>query len=328
MSGSGPRDSGIAPSMAEAIGHTAAVDLSRLVRSEGVEGRIVAKLEYLNPGFSKKDRIALAMVDDARASGELQPGQTVIELTSGNTGTGLAIVSAVRGHPFVAVMSAGNSRERARMMAAFGGEVVLVPQAPGSTPGQVSGEDLGLVEARAVELTRERAAFRANQFKLPSAAAAHERTTGPELWEQTGGQVDAFVEFIGSGGTYAGVTRFLKAKDSGIRCYVLEPAGAPALAGGTVTNPNHRIQGGGYSMAELTHLEGVPIDGYLRVTDERAMDVARRLASEEGVFAGFSSGAVVAAALELLAGPERGRTVAVLLADSGLKYLSTDLWPE
>ena len=328
MSASSPRDAGVAASMAEAIGHTPAVDLARIVRSEGVEGRIVAKLEYLNPGFSKKDRIALAMVDDARASGELHPGQTVIELTSGNTGTGLAIVCAVRGHPFVAVMSAGNSRERARMMAAFGAEVVLVPQAPGSTPGQVSGEDLALVEARAVELTRERGAFRANQFKLRSAAAAHERTTGPELWEQTDGQVEAFVEFVGSGGTYAGVARFLQSKDRGIRCYVLEPAGAPALAGGAVSNPNHRIQGGGYSMPELTHLQGVPVDGFRRVTDERAMDVARRLAREEGVFAGFSSGAVVAAALELLAGPERGRTVAVLLADSGLKYLSTDLWPE
>lgn len=319
---------GVAPSVAEAIGRTPAVDLARIVRSAGLEGRIVAKLEYLNPGFSKKDRIALAMVDDARASGELRPGQSVIELTSGNTGTGLAIVCAVRGHPFVAVMSAGNSRERARMMRAFGAEVVLVPQAPGSTDGQVSGDDLALVEARARELTIERDAFRADQFRLPSAAAAHERTTAPELWQQVGGRLDAFCEFIGSGGTFAGMTRYLKAQRGDLRCYVVEPDGAPALAGGDVTNPNHRIQGGGYAMPDLRHLEGVAIDGYLRVTDDRAMAIARRLASEEGIFAGFSSGAVVAAALELLAGPERGGTVGVLLADSGLKYLSTDLWPE
>jgi cysteine synthase A len=225
-------------------------------------------------------------------------------------------------------MSAGNSRERARMMRAFGAEVVLVPQAPGSVDGQVSGDDLALVEARAEELRRERGAFRADQFRLPSAAAAHERTTGPELWSQIGGRLDAFVEFVGSGGTYAGVTRYLKAQRREIRCYVLEPAGAAVLGGGAVINPNHRIQGGGYSMPALRHLDGVPVDGFLGVTDEQAMAVARRLASEEGIFAGFSSGAVVAAAVELLRGPERGGTIGVLLADSGLKYLSTDLWPD
>jgi cysteine synthase A len=321
------RDAGrqAAPSVVEVIGGTPAVELSRI--TVGMPGRIVAKLEYLNPGFSKKDRIARQIVDDALASGVLRPSQPVVELTSGNTGTGLAIVCAVRGHPFVAVMSEGNSSERARMMRALGAEVVLVPQAPGAARGQVSGEDLALVEERAQELTRERGAFRADQFVNESAALAHERTTGPELWEQAGGRLDAFCEFVGTGGTYAGVTRALKARNPDVRCYLLEPADAAPLSGDAVRNPAHRIQGGGYSMSSLALLEGVPVDGHLRVTDEEAIEVTRRLAREEGIFAGFSSGAVVAAALRLLATDHAGGSIGVLLSDSGLKYLSTDLWP-
>ena len=312
-------------SVADVIGGTPTVELARLTR--GIDGRIIAKLDYLNPGFSKKDRIALAIVDEARRSGALRPGQTVVELTSGNTGTGLAIVCAVREHPFVAVMSAGNSAERARMMRALGAEVVLVPQAPGSTPGQVSGEDLALVEVRARALTLERGAFRGDQFLNDANRLAHERTTGPELWEQSGGDIDAFCEFVGTGGTYAGVTTALKARKPSIRCYVVEPADAAPLSGEPVRSEHHRIQGGGYAMAELPLLTGVPVDGYLAITDEEAMDATRRLAKEEGIFGGFSSGAVVAAALQLLAGPARGGSIAVVLADSGLKYLSTDLWP-
>jgi cysteine synthase A len=314
----------LARSVVDVIGSTPAVELSRI--TAGLDGRIVAKLEYLSPGYSKKDRIAREIVDDALASGVLRPGQAVVELTSGNTGTGLAIVCAVMGHPFVAVMSEGNSSERARMMRALGAEVVLVPQSPGSQRGQVSGEDLALVEVRAQELTRERNAFRADQFVNRSAALAHERHTGPELWQQCEGRLDAFVEFVGTGGTYAGVTRALKQRTPDVRCYVLEPAGAAPLAGRDVTNPAHRIQGGGYAMPTLALLDGVPVDGHLAVTDDAAVAVARRLAREEGIFAGFSSGAVVAAALELLAGPHAGGTVAVVLADSGLKYLTTDLW--
>jgi len=316
----------LARSVVETIGRTPLIELARITR--GVRGRIVAKLEYLNPGFSKKDRIARQIIDDATASGELRPGQTVVELTSGNTGTGLAIVCAVRGHPFVAVMSEGNSRERARMMRALGAEVVLVPQTAGSRPGQVTGEDLALVETRARELTSDRGAFRADQFVRRSAVRAHEEHTGPELWEQAGGRVDAFCEFVGTGGTYAGVTLALKARRLEIGCYVVEPEGSAVLSGGPLADPNHRIQGGGYAMAELHLLEGVPVDGYLTVSDDEAIGVARRLAREEGVFAGFSSGAVVAAALQLLRGDHAGGTVAVVLADSGLKYLSTDLWPE
>lgn len=320
------RVDGVCASVVEAIGRTPAVELARLTR--GLRGRIVAKLDYLNPGFSKKDRIAREIVDEAAAAGDLRPGQPVVELTSGNTGTGLAIVCAVRGHPFVAVMSEGNSRERARMMRALGAEVVLVPQAGGSRPGQVTGEDLALVEARARALTVERGAFRADQFVRRAAALAHERHTGPELWSQTGGQIDAFCEFVGTGGTYAGVTAALKARRPAIRCYVVEPEGAAVLAGHRVVDPNHRIQGGGYAMAELPLLRGVPVDGHIAIGDEEAIGMARRLAREEGIFAGFSAGAVVAAALRLIRGDHAGGTVAVILADSGLKYLSTDLWPD
>ena len=314
----------VAPSIVEVIGATPSIELARLTR--GLSGRIVAKLDYLNPGFSRKDRIAREIVDEALASGELRAGQPVVELTSGNTGTGLAIVCAVRGHPFVAVMSEGNSRERARMMQALGAEVVLVPQAPGSRPGQVTGSDLDLVEARARELTRARGAFRADQFTRRANRVAHERHTGPELWAETEGRIDAFCDIVGTGGTYAGVTTALKTRRPGIQCYVVEPEGAAVLAGRPVTEPRHRLQGAGYART-LELLEGVPVDGYLQMGDDEAIAVARRLAREEGVFAGFSSGAVVAAALRLLQGPHAGETVAVVLADSGLKYLSTDLWP-
>ena len=163
------------------------------------------------------------------------------------------------------------------MMRALGAEVVLVPQAGGSRPGQVSGEDLALVEERARRLTDERGAFRADQFRRAGARLAHERHTGPELWAQTGGQIDAFCDFVGTGGTYAGIAAALKARRPAIRCYVVEPAGAAVLAGGAMSDPHHRIQGGGYAMAELPLLDGVPVDGYLQVSDDEAIEVARRL---------------------------------------------------
>jgi cysteine synthase A len=318
------RQEGVLGSVLGAIGGTPLVALARITR--GREGRILAKLEYLNPGYSKKDRIALEMIEAAEAEGQLRPGQTVVELTSGNTGTGLSIVCAVKGHPFVAVMSRGNSTERARMMRALGAEVVLVDQLPGSQPGQVSGGDLALVEEAAQRITRERGAFRADQFHLPSSARAHARHTAPEILRQAGGQIDAFCDFAGTGSSFGGCAAAFKAHNPAILCYLVEPAGAAILAGQPVTNPNHRIQGGGYSMAELPLLDPDHIDGYLSVTDEEAMTTARRLAKEEGIFAGFSSGANVAAALRLLETTCRGKTVAVLLSDSGLKYLSTDLW--
>lgn len=212
------------------------------------------------------------------------------------------------------------------MMRAFGAEVVLVAQAPGARSGFVTGDDLALVELRAQELTQELGAFRADQFVNPSAAWAHEATTAAELWDQTNGDIDAFVEFVGTGSTYAGIARFLKDQRPSIRCFVVEPEGAAPLSGQPVTNAAHRIQGGGYTMANLPLLADAPIDGYLTVPDDEAINLARRLAREEGVFAGFSSGAVVACALRMLAEPGAPGTVAVVLADSGLKYLSTDLW--
>ena len=309
-----------------AIGGTPSVWLDRMVAARGLKGRILAKLDYLNPGSSKKDRAALGVIEAAEAAGELRPGQTVVELTSGNMGTGLAIVCAIRGYPFVAVMSRGNSPERARMMAALGAEVVLVEQAPGGVPGQVSGADLALVDAAAADLTERRGAFRADQFQRTGNPAAHEATTAPELWADSGGTLTAFADFAGSGGTYAGTIRGLR-RLGPVRGYVVEPEGAAALSGAPVSDPGHPIQGGGYAMPDLAFLRDVPVDGYLTVTGEAAARTARDLARTEGIFGGFSGGANVAAALDLLAGPEAGGVVGVVICDSGLKYLSTDLWP-
>jgi len=286
------------------------VELSRITR--GLDGRLLAKLEYLNPGHSKKDRIARQIVEDAERDGSLRPGQTVVELTSGNTGTGLAIVCAVKNYPFVAVMSKGNSPERARMMRALGAEVVLVDQLPDSEPGQVSGGDLELVEREAQRIARERDAFRVDQFRHRGNFRAHYLHTGPEILRQSGGRIDAFCDFAGTGGTFAGCAAAFKEYNPAIQCFMVEPA-----------SPHHRIQGGGYSMAELPLVNRDHVDGCITIGDEEAMLAARRLAREEGIFAGFSSGANVAAALRLL----EGRTVVTLVNDSGMKYLSTDLWP-
>jgi cysteine synthase A len=250
----------------------------------------------------------------------------VVELTSGNTGTGLAIVCAVKGYPFVAVMSRGNSMERRRMMSALGAEVVLVDQLPDSMPGKVSGGDLELVEREAQRIVGERSAFRADQFRLPSNARAHYLHTGKEILRQTGGKVGAFCDFVGTAGSFAGCAAAFKEYDPSILCYIVEPAGAALLAGQALVDPNHRIQGGGYSMTNLPLLKQEHIDGYVQVTDEDAIATARRLAREEGIFTGFSAGANVAAAVKLLQGVCAGRMIAVLLCDSGLKYLSTDLW--
>ena len=310
-------------SVLDAIGNTPMVELARITR--GLDGAVFAKLEYLNPGYSKKDRIARQIIEEAEASGTLHPGQTVVELTSGNTGTGLAIVCAVKGYHFVAVMSRGNSMERTRMMTALGAEVLLVDQAPGSRPGQVSGHDLALVEDRARQITRERDAFRADQFQLAGNARAHYRHTAPEIMRQSGG-IDAFCDFVGSGGSFAGCARYFKERDPAIQCYIVEPEGAAAIAGEAVTRPNHKLQGGGYAISDLPLIDRQLIDGCLQVSDEDALEMARRLAREEGLFAGFSSGANLAAALQLLDRELRGGRIAILLPDSGLKYLSTDLW--
>lgn len=308
------------PSVLDAIGATPLIELSRLTRGFG--GRLFVKLEYLNPGGSKKDRIARQIIEDAEADGSLKPHQPVVEMTSGNTGTGLAIVCAVKGYPFIAVMSRGNSQERVRMMRALGAEVVLVDQLPGSTHGQVCGGDLELVNQEAARTEKERGAFRADQFHHQGNFRAHYLHTAREILEQTGGKIDAFCDFVGSGGTFAGCAAAFKEFDSKIQCYVVEPFGCAVLAGGDAAQPSHRIQGGGYSMRQLPLIKTEHIDGYLRVSDEDAMAAARSMAKLEGIFGGFSSGANVAGAKQIL----EGRTVVTTINDSGMKYLSTELW--
>lgn len=308
---------------ASLIGNTPVVELSRL--TQGMAGALYAKIEFTNPGASKKDRIALRMIDEALADGRLKPGQTVIELTSGNTGTGLAIVCAARGLKFIAVMSEGNSVERRRMIEGLGAKVELVPQAPGSPKGQVSGPDLDLVKWRAEKLAKDLGAFRCDQFRDMANVRAHEEGTAEEIWRDLGGKITAFCDFVGSGGTFVGVSRGLKKQDPAIRCYAVEPEKAAVLSGKPVTRANHRIQGGGYSMKPPLWEDRL-LDGTLVVTDDEAMHWARELGRVEGIFGGFSSGANLAAAMQLIRKAPTERVV-FLVNDSGLKYLSTDLWP-
>lgn len=313
-------------SIYEAIGETPMLKLSRIAKHYNVEGNIFVKLEYLNPGFSKKDRPALQMIEEAEASGELLPGQTVVELTSGNTGTGLSLVCKAKGYPFITCMSEGNSMERARMMRALGAEVVIVKQKENSIKGQVSGEDLALVEEEAKRITKERNAFRADQFKLIGSVNAHKLHTAVEMWEQCDGNIDVFVDILGSGGTFVGCAERLKEYKNSIRCYVVEPESAAFYAKKPVLNDGaHKIQGCGYNM-ELPKMNESLVDGYIQVTDEEVTEMTRNLALLEGTFVGFSSGANVAAAVQLLKGKEKGKNIVLTLNDSGLKYLSTDLF--
>lgn len=312
----------------EAIGNTHILHLHRIAQHFGVLGNIYAKLEYLNPGFSKKDRPALQVIEEAEKNGSLQPGQTVVELTSGNMGTGLSIVCRAKGYPFVACMSEGNSMERARMMRALGAQVVIVKQAQNGIKGEVSGNDLALVNEAAERIVKERNAFRADQFKLSGSLNAHKYHTAAEMWEQCDGKIDAFVDLLGSGGTFAGCASALKEYNPNIRCYVAEPEAAARYAGKPAQNDGrHKIQGGGYNM-DLTIVDKTLIDGYVQITDDEATNTARLLASLEGTFVGFSSGANVMAAIKLLQGSEKGKNIVLTLNDSGLKYLSTDLFGE
>lgn len=307
----------------EAIGNTPLVSLGRI---SPPDLKIYAKLEFYNPGLSIKDRVALRFIEQAEKKGEIKPGDTIIERTSGNMGTGLAIASAVKGYKFIAVMSEGNSVERRRMLSALGAEVILVPQAPGGRPGFVSGEDLELVEKKTVELIERLGAYRPDQFRNPENAKAHELTTGEEIWKQTGGEIDAFASYVGSAGTFIGVSRSLKSHNREIRCFPIEPEKAPYLAGGEVVSTRHRIQGGGYAF-KPPFWEDALVDGFLTVADEEAIDIARDLARKEGIFTGFSGGANVAGAMKLKEVLDPGSTVITVLPDSGLKYLSTDLFP-
>ena len=306
-----------------AIGETPLVALDRL--AEGLPGRVALKLEFYSPGGSVKDRVAERIIADAERDGRLRPGGTVVELTSGNMGIGLAVVCAVKGYRLIAVMSEGNSVERRRVLEALGARVELVPQPGGPRPGQVSAEDLRVVEARTDQLARELDAFRPDQFNNPSAAAAHEDTTAPEIWRQSGGLVTHFVAAVGTGGTFVGTARALKRANPAIRCLASEPAAAPFIAGRPVTSTNHRIQGTGYALIPPLW-DPALCDGFLSATDDEAVEMARRLATREGILAGFSAGANVACALRLAAEVPAGSLVVTLAPDTGLKYLSTDLF--
>ena len=212
-------------------------------------------------------------------------------------------------------------------MRAFGAEVIVVDQAEGAIEGQVSGDDLALVEERAAQVVQDRRAFRVDQFRRDANVQAHERQTGPEIWEQSEGQVDVYLDMVGTSGSFTGVARALRRLNPRVHTYVVEPANAAVLAGRPLIDPRHRIQGAGYGRRDLDLFEPELATGYIAVSDEEAIAAARHLAAEEGIFAGFSTGAHLAAAWKLLAEHEAGATIAFLACDSGLKYLSTDLYP-
>jgi cysteine synthase A len=292
----------------------------------GVQPRVYAKLEYFSPGGSIKDRAALKILEDAVATGRLRPGQMVVEMTSGNMGIGLAVACAVKGYPFTAVMSAGNSRERWRIMKALGARVVLVPQGKGGKPGQVTGDELKLVEKKAVAVTKKEGAFRVDQFNNPANPAAHREGTGEEIWDQTAGAVDNFVAIAGTSGTFVGISAALKSHDRRVKCYVVEPSQARVLAGKPVKSQRHKLQGAGYALVPSIW-DPALCDGHLGVTDAHAVRSARLLARKEGILSGFSGGANVAAAFDLAAGLGPKSVVVTVIPDTALKYLSTDLFP-
>lgn len=301
----------------DAIGET---DLVALDRLHPGPGRVLAKLEFQNPGGSVKDRAARQILIEARASGALAPGQHVVEMTSGNMGAGLAVVCAVLGHPLVAVMSAGNSPVRARMLEALGARVVLVPQVDGR-PGEVTGKDVRAAARHAERLAAESGAYYVDQFHNAAGLRAHALTTGPEIWRQSAGTVTAFVAAVGSGGTFVGSGRYLKAQRPRLRCYAVEPKRSAVLASGRVDDPRHLLQGTGYGIVP-PHFDAAIADGYVAVSDAEASDFRRRLAAEEGLYVGFSAAANVAASVRLLASGalDASAVVATILCDTGLKY--------
>jgi len=312
--------SDVKSSVLEAIGGTPLVELGRL--HDG-PGRLLVKLESQNPGGSIKDRPARTIILHARERGQLRVGQPVFEMTSGNMGAGLAVVCGALGHPFVAAISAGNSRERTTMMRALGARVHVVPQVDG-TPGNVTGADIAAAEQVARAQAELAGGYYVDQFSNPDSTLAHEQGTGPEMWEQLRGEIHAFVASVGTGGTFVGTSRFLKTQRANIVCVAVEPEGAAVLAGCPVSKPRHVIQGMGYGRVPPLwepHLA----DAFMEVGDAEASDTARLLAEKEGLFVGFSSGANVAAALRLLRGgtlPGNPNVVTVL-CDIGLKYGSS-----
>lgn len=309
--------SGIYTSAEQLIGGTPLLELVRLERAEGLGARLLAKLEYFNPAGSAKDRVAKAMIDDGEARGLLKPGSVIIEPTSGNTGIGLASVAAARGYRVIIVMPDTMSEERRRLMKAYGAELVLTEGARGMA---------GAIE-KAEELAREIPdSFIPGQFVNPANPAAHRATTGPEIWADTGGQVDIFVAGVGTGGTITGVGEYLKGQNPAVRVVAVEPASSPVLSQGWAGK--HGIQGIGAGFVPEA-LNTAVYDEIIPVEDGDAFAAARRLGRTEGVLVGISSGAALWAAMELARRPENGgKTIVALLPDGGDRYLSTALYAE
>ena len=302
-------------SASQLIGHTPLLELCNIESRDQLSARVLAKLESRNPAGSAKDRVALSMIDDAQAKGLLRPGSTIIEPTSGNTGIGLCSVAAARGYKCIIVMPDSMSMERRLLMTAFGAQLVLTPGAEGMT---------GAI-AKAEELAREiPGSIIAGQFVNPANPEAHYRTTGPEIWEDTDGEVDIFVAGIGTGGTVTGVGRYLKEKNPNVKIVGVEPADSPLLTQGR-SGP-HGIQGiGANFIPEI--LDAALLDEVIPVTTEDAYTAGRRLGREEGILGGISSGAALWAALELAKRPENaGKTIVALLPDSGDRYLTTPMY--
>ncbi len=297
------------------IGGTPLLELKNLGKKAQLGAKVLAKLEYFNPAGSAKDRVALAMIRDAEERGLLKPGSTIIEPTSGNTGIGLACVAAARGYRTIIVMPDSMSAERCKLMAAYGAQLVLTPGKEG-----MSGA-IAKAEALAKEIPNS---FIPDQFGNPANAKAHYQTTGPEIWADTDGNVDIFVAGVGTGGTITGVGSFLKEKNPAVQVVAVEPYDSPLLSGGKA-GP-HGLQGIGANFIPAV-LDTTVYDRIIPVTTQQAFEAARLLGRTEGILVGISSGAALYGAMQLAKEAENaGRTIAVLLPDTGDRYLSTDLF--
>ena len=304
-------------SVTELIGRTPLLAAKSFARAYDIPANIVVKLEYFNPAGSVKDRIAIAMIEQAERDGKIAPGATLIEPTSGNTGIGIAAVAAARGYHAILTMPETMSVERRNLLKAYGAEIVLTDGSQGMK---------GAI-ARAVELQREIPnSFIPSQFENPANPAVHERTTGPEIWADTDGNVDAFIAGVGTGGTVSGIGRYLKSKKPAVHVVAVEPADSPVLSGGK-PGP-HKIQGIGAGFVPAT-LDTQVYDEVIQVKNEDAFAYGREFARREGALVGISSGAALAAAAQLARRPDfAGKTIVVLLPDGGDRYLSTDLFAD
>ena len=308
--------SNIKKSAVELVGNTPLVEVSNYAKTHGVtEATILAKLEYLNPAGSVKDRIALAMIEDAEAKGILKPGTTIIEPTSGNTGIGLAAIAAAKGYKTVLTLPETMSVERRNLLKAYGAELVLTEGAKGMKGAIAKAEELKESIPGAVIL---------GQFVNPANPAVHKATTGPEIWEDTDGNVDIFVAGVGTGGTITGVGEYLKEKNPSVQIIAVEPESSPVLSGGT-PGP-HKIQGIGAGFVPDV-LNTTIYDEVIKVSNEDSFATGKAIATNEGVLVGISSGAALYAATLIAKRPEnKGKTIVVLLPDSGDRYLSTPLF--